>query len=208
VGIVFQTLMAIISRAFFALHDTKTPVLISMMGLILLVTGDIIMIAILHMPVWALAASFSFSTVFEAFMLMYLIHRRVGKIINMNSLVRIFKIALASFASGFAMFFFLKFFDRYTWIQRISFLNTIEIAKKIPFQKFVLDTRYTVNVLALTIAVAIIGFLVYFVSLLILRSEEIGILLGQLKGVLAKRGIAAVSKAEQETVIPTPTDNP
>ncbi|OGM03066.1 murein biosynthesis integral membrane protein MurJ [Candidatus Woesebacteria bacterium GWA1_41_8] len=206
VGIVFQTLMAIIGRAFFALHDTKTPVIVSMIGLLLLIIGDVFLVWFLHMPVWALSASFSFSAFIEALLLIYLINRRIGRLMTKKTLVRFAKIAVSALSSGIVMFFFLKFFDRYTWIKRISFLSKIESTKNIPFQLFVLDTRYTINLLILTSIVTVVGLGVYFLSLIIFKSEEIGILTGQLKGLLGKSGVSGIAKGEQETVIPPPTD--
>ena len=51
VAIVTQTLMSILSRAFFALHDTKTPVKISFIGLGLLVAGDFLLVKGFGLPV-------------------------------------------------------------------------------------------------------------------------------------------------------------
>ena len=53
--------MSILTRAFFALHDTKTPVIISFIGLGILVIGDFILVKGFHLAVWALAASFAVS---------------------------------------------------------------------------------------------------------------------------------------------------
>jgi putative peptidoglycan lipid II flippase len=72
VAIVTQTLMSILARAFFALHDTKTPVKISFIGLGLLVAGDFLLVKGFGLPVWALAASFAFSTYIEAIILLIL----------------------------------------------------------------------------------------------------------------------------------------
>ncbi|HTK03296.1 MAG TPA: murein biosynthesis integral membrane protein MurJ, partial [Alphaproteobacteria bacterium] len=162
-GIVAQTLMSILARAFFALHDTKTPVKVSFIGLGILILGDFILVKGFNLPVWALAASFSFSVFIEAIILMILIHNRIGEIVNGKFFTNIIKVLSATVGSGIVMYFLIKFFDRWFWINKGS---------NFPFQSFVLDTRYTGNLLVLTILTFTIGILIYIGITLILRVEE------------------------------------
>ena len=194
VGIVTQTLMSILARAFFALHDTKTPVKISFLGLIILVLGDIILVYGFHLPVWALAAAFSLSTYVEAIALLILINKRVGGIINGDFVSHLIRISLATFGSGFVMAFLIKFFDRWYWIRQVT---------SIPFEKFVLDTRYTLNVLILTAVSFCIGMFVYLVLSLIFRIDEAGYFLGVIKKFVTKRTLPGIPAKEEEPVTPT-----
>ena len=59
------------------------------------------------------------------------------------------------------MFFIVKIFHRTVWVKRLSFLGKIESTKVIEFERFVLDTRYTANLLILTIFFSIVGGLLY-----------------------------------------------
>jgi putative peptidoglycan lipid II flippase len=203
VGVVFQTLMAIISRAFFALHDTKTPVVVSMAGLILLVIGDFILVTGFNFPVWALAASFSFSCLIEAILLYFLMNKRINGLYTFANMTKIFKIFISSVVSGLAMYVLLKFFDQYAWVKRLSFLQRIE---GINFQKFVLDTRYTVNLLILTVIVSLIGTGIYLGLSILLRIEEVRIFFNLLKRILLGKKFGRVPSKEQEPVAPTTTD--
>jgi len=104
------------------------------------------------------------------------------------------------------MFFILKIFDRSVWVKRLSFLTQLESTKNLPFEKFVLDTRYTVNLLILTGVVSLIGVVVYIITSAILRSDELGIFLNILKRTLVKRDITPIPQKETETLAPTPTE--
>ncbi len=204
-GIVSQTLMSILARAFFALHDTKTPVKISFIGLGLLILGDFILVKGLNLPVWALAASFSFSTVVEAIILMILINKRIGEIVNGKFFTHITKVLLATLGSGFSMYFIIRFFDKSVWVKQLSFLSGTDVTSYIPFQNFVLDTRYTANLLILTIMTFIIGISIYIGISLLLRVEEAKYFLRVIKKAFLRRSFPTLPK-EQEPISPTTTD--
>lgn len=151
VGIVFQTLMSILTRAFFALHDTKTPVKVSFLGLFLLISADFLLVRGFGLPVWALAASFSFSVFVEATILIIMIHRKIGNIINGSFFTKLIKIVIPAFVSGFVMYNFIQFFD----------------------MKFFFDTRYTVNLIILTGITFLLGMGIYIGLSLLLKGEEL-----------------------------------
>jgi len=206
IGVVSQTLMSILARAFFALHDTRTPVKVSFIGLGLLVMGDFLLVKEFGLPVWALAASFSFSTIVEAIILAILIHKKVGEIINIKFLVHTVKILFATVVSGFSMYFILKFFDRSVWVKQLSFLSGTDTASYIPFQIFVLDTRYTVNLMILTFMVFAIGSAVYFSVSLLLGVPEVKYFLGVGRRILMKKVLPSSPRREEEPISPTTTD--
>jgi putative peptidoglycan lipid II flippase len=197
IAIVTQTLMSILARAFFALRDTKTPVIISFIGLGLLVIGDFLLVRGFGLPVWALAASFAFSTYVEAIILLILINKRVGSVINKNFWSHIIKISTATLFSGSAMFFLIKFFDKWYWLRQTT---------SIPFEKFVLDTRYSLNVLILTVVSFLIGMLIYLGVSLLLRIEEAGYFIAVLRRFIVKRVIPGIPPKEQEPVTPITPD--
>ena len=202
-GIVFQSLMAIISRAFFALHDAKTPVIISMIGLVLLVSGDFILVKSFNLPVWALAASFSFSSFIEAILLYSLMNKRLSGLYAFENVFKILKIFVSSIISGFSMYFFLKFFDQYAWVKRISFLSKIE---GINFERFVLDTRYTVNLMILTGIVSLVGLSIYLGLSLLFKVDEVWIFFNMVRRIFLGK-VARVPSKESEPVAPTTTDS-
>lgn len=206
VGIFFQAASALLARSFYALHDTKTPVLASIFSILLIIAGDYIAVNVLELKVWGLSAAFSIGSIFQAGILFYLINKRVGKESMIGGLLPIAKSVLAAIGAGSVMYFLLKFFDRSVWVKRLSFLSGIEATKTIPFERFVLDTRYTVNLLVLTFLVGLIGGLVYLGISVLLKSEQVGSFFGLVKRVFFRRKVTPIPDKEQEPVAPSPSD--
>lgn len=204
-GIVFQSIIAILERAFYALHDTKTPVSISLITISLMVIMDIVFVKGFSFPVWALAASFSISVILQSFFLFYLLNKKFNHFSVLKSIAPISKSLIAAVFSGSTMYLLLKLFDKSVWVKKLSFLGKIDGISFLSFQRFVLDTRYTGNVFILTALVFLVGLLVYFVSSIVLRSDEVFYFSGQLKR-LVKGVIAPIPAKESEPIAPTPSD--
>lgn len=202
VSIIFQTLMSVLARAFFALHDTKTPVVVSFIGLFILVVGDFTLVKGFHYGVWALAASFAASTIIEAVILLILIHKRMGEIVNSNFVVHTLKILLATVISGGAMFFMLKLFDKSVWVKKLSFLSGVDATRVFPFEKFMLDTRYTGNVIILTGMTFLVGAIIYTLLSLLFRVPEATEFLAAAKKLIMKRVLPPIPPKEEEPVTP------
>lgn len=197
IAIVAQTLMSILSRAFFALHDTRTPVKISFIGLGLLVVGDFVLVKGFGLPVWALAASFAFSVYVEAVILLILINKRIGLILNKSFWSHVVKISAATALSGGVMFFLIKFFDKWYWLKQST---------SIPFEKFVLDTSYSLNVLILTVMSFLIGMVVYIALSLLFNIEEARYFLMVAKKFIFRRSIPGIPRKEEEPITPITPD--
>jgi putative peptidoglycan lipid II flippase len=195
--------MSVLARAFFALHDTKTPVIVSFIGLFILVVGDFTLVKGLHLGVWALAASFALSTIVEAIILLILINKRIERILNLKFVIHVLKILGAALISGSVMYFILKIFDKSVWIKRLSFLSGVDVARNFPFEKFMLDTRYTGNVLILTVITFLIGIIVYVLLSLLFRIEEATYFLSTAKKLIIKRTLPPIPPKEQEPITPS-----
>lgn len=203
VSIVFQTLMSVLARAFFALHDTKTPVVVSFIGLTILIVGDFTLVKGFHFEIWALAAAFAASVLVEAIILLILINKRIGGIFDSKFLMHSLKIFAATVISGGAMFFMLKIFDKSVWVKRLSFLSGVEVTKTFPFEKFMLDTRYTGNVIILTGLTFLVGVMIYTLLSLLFRINEARYFLNLAKRVIVKRTLPPLPPKEQEPLTPT-----
>jgi putative peptidoglycan lipid II flippase len=197
-GIVTQALIYPLTRAFWALHNTKTPVKISI-GMIL---GEItiggLLIIVFKMPIWSLALAFSLASFSQMIILFVLLVRLFPQIIHWQKVIKTSaKIVMAAFGSGVLMFFLLKILDRSAWDKRLSFLHWIGLKLPTTFEYFVLDTRYTFNLILLTVVVALVGFLSYLLLSWLFRVEEVSIL----KKLVAK---LKRPKTLPETITPPP----
>ena len=111
---------------------------------------------------WGLAAAFSIGSFFQATSLFYAINKRVNGEHFFKVVGPLFKSAFAAASSGLVMYLLLKVFDRSVWVKRLSFLGKIEATRDLPFEKFVLDTRYTVNLIVLMVMTALVVEIIYF----------------------------------------------
>lgn len=168
-GIFSQAVNSILARSFYALTDTKTPVIVSVSMLIINIVLDYVFVIRLHLPVWSLAAAFSFSSIIQSIILFLLIIKRIHNGAKQSLYLPILKIFISSLFSGASMFFILKFFDKSVWVKKLSFIANMDL----PFEKFVLDTRYAGNLLILTFLVGLIGISIYIIGLVLMKSKEL-----------------------------------
>lgn len=173
IAIPFQAVLAILNRAYYAMHDTKTPVMVSIGGILITITSALIMVKGYNLPVWSLGAAFSAGIIIQTTALFSILKFKIEEIKLSTAFWPIGKSIFASVVSGIVVFFLLKIFDRSVWVKRLSFLTLTDIAKGVDFEKFVLDTRYTFNLAILTIGVSLVGAVVYILLSWILRSNEL-----------------------------------
>jgi len=199
-GIVTQALIYPLTRAFWALHNTKTPVKISIGMILSEITLGALLIIVFKMPIWSLALAFSLASFSQMIILFVLLVRLFPQIINWQKVIKTSaKIIMAAFGSGALMFFLLKVLDRSAWDKRLSFLHWVGLKLPTTFEYFVLDTRYTFNLILLTIVVAMVGFLSYLLLSWLFQVEEVSIL----KKLVAK---LKRPKTLPETITPSPVE--
>jgi putative peptidoglycan lipid II flippase len=174
IGIPVQAALTLISRAYYALHDTRTPVAFAIFDIIATIILQILFIFVFKLPVWSLALANSVSGFVQISFLYYFLSRKLHNG-TLFSLAPVFKSIAGGISSGLVMYAILKTFDRSAWVKRISFINSIDALKNLNFEHFVLDTRYTFNLLILTAITATIGLTVYVFVLALLRSEELSL---------------------------------
>ncbi len=206
VGVFFQAASALVARSFYALHDTKTPLIVSTVSIAVILAFDYLFISILGTGVWGLAAAFTIGSMCQATSLFFLINKRINGERFFKVLVPLLKSVLSALLSGATMYFLLKVFDRSVWVKRLSFLGKIEVTKQLPFEKFVLDTRYTVNLFILAVMVSLVGAIVYLAASIVLRSEQVWTFFNLVRRIFIKRQIAPIPEKEPEPVAPPPTD--
>lgn len=192
-GIIFQVANSILARAFYALHNTKTPVIVSISCITLNVLLNYILIKIFQFPVWGLAAVFSLTSLIQSVALFVLIVRRLSLKFSFKIITPFIKSVLSSLGSGMVMFFILKFFDRSVWVKRLSFLGKIDLDRSIPFEKFVLNTQYGFNLLMLTLMTITTGIIIYILLSLLFKSQELKFFAGYIKRIFVMKKASPIS---------------
>ncbi len=176
-----QALILLLARAFYALHKTKTAVKVSAGCIFTNIFLNFLLILVFRLPIWGLALSFSIASLAHFFILLFLLDREVGGFKKAKLFVPLAKISFASLFSGFLMFFLLKIFDRSAWDKRLSFLGNLGLKLPTTFEHFVLDTRYTVNLIILTIFVASAGIICYLFLAWLLKVQALQVFVKLIK---------------------------
>ncbi len=172
IGVPFQAVLTLLSRGFYARHNTKTPVTFSIIDVLLTILLQIIFVFVFHLPVWSIALANSLSIILQVLALYIVLQHQLSRF-TLKGLLPAVKITISGVVSGLTMFVILKLFDQSVWVKRLSFLTDLDIATQLPFQRFVLDTRYTTNLIVLTVVTGFVGAGVYFVLLALMRSNEL-----------------------------------
>lgn len=207
-GIISQALVYLLARAFYALQNTVTPVKVSIGSIFLNILLSFVFVLLFRWPIWSLALAFSLSSLFQALTLIFLLRKNIKGLARKQLWLPFLKITSSALLAGGVMFFFLKVFDRSVWSKKLSFLGRFGLVLPVSFDRFVLDTRYTANLVLLTLFVTLVGFLVYFLSTWLLKVEEIAVFsrlllrLGKMK-LLWPRSKTAKGK---EAITVTPED--
>jgi len=112
ISIFAQSIVNVLARGFYALYDTKTPVIVGVISIVVNTTASIYFIKILGLPVWSLGLSTSIASILNASLLFFLLHKRVGGLVSGELFAPVIKMFLAAAVSGVVIFFPLKIFDQ------------------------------------------------------------------------------------------------
>lgn len=161
-----QSLVHLLVRSFYALHDSKTPVIIGGICVLINTFLSIIFIKFLHQPIWSLGLSTSIASMINALFLMILLDRKVGKFDRSQVILPIIKIFLAGLVTGFALYIPIKLLDQ-----------------------LVFDTTRTFSLLILTGISTTIGMTVYFFLAWFLEIPQFSILFKLMKRAEKLKGL-------------------
>nr|BBH88485.1 hypothetical protein KTC_32360 [Thermosporothrix sp. COM3] len=174
-GLAGHAAIEILTRAFYAMRDSKTPVIISILQFIFKIALSIVLmtVAVIGGTSWgmaAIASATSIAALLEAFVLFWLLHQRLGALPLKEIGSFILRTLIASAVMGVALFF-IQFI--------INFLLTI--VGKVPFLRW-MDTMATPALgLPGTIMAAIklgvmifLGLIVYVRMARLLGIQELG----------------------------------
>lgn len=150
ISIFAQSTNYLLTRAFYALKDTKTPVIISIATTILNVVLSVFFITRLQFGVWAVALSFSITSLIDMVALFYLLGEKLGGFEMEKLLVPFTKISYATLIMGFALYVPMKLLDTY-----------------------IFDTTRTINLLGVVASAGLLGIAVYFFVTTRMRVAEV-----------------------------------
>ena len=150
VGLGAQAISLLLVRGFYALKDTKTPVIVSLIVVFLNIVLSLYFILILKLDVWSIGLANSISTLLSGILLFWMLHFKVGKFNVRAVLTPLFKMLMATIIMGVALYIPIKLLDQ-----------------------VIFDTTKTVNLLALTGLSSIFALTIYFLVVRFLQVREL-----------------------------------
>ena len=165
IGIAAQAVNLLLTRSFYAVRDSITPVKVSLFGASLNIVLSVFFVLILKLSVVYLAFAYSIANLFSAALLLYLLDKKV-KFARRDLLMPIFKMLTISILTAVSLYVPMKLLDQ-----------------------LVFDTTRTVGLILLTGTALIAGLSVYTILSWILKVKEVAIFYH-----LAKRIITWSSK--------------
>ena len=152
-----QSLVHLLARAFYAMHNTKIPVVSSLFSVFLNVSAAIFLINT-SLGISGLALAASLANIVNALLLFLFLEQKIKLINRSLFIVPLIKIVFTSVVMGAAIYIPVKLLD----------------------QVF-LDTRYTLNLIVLMILVSSFGAIVFLGLSYILEIKELKIFINLLK---------------------------
>lgn len=110
-AIVLQAVIQILIRSFYAFHDTRTPLLIALVSLIVSVMASYYFVTFTNLGIVGLAISDSLGNFIQCFWLFKVFTNRIDGAGWSKSYLHFFKIFLASLGMGIISWLSLRFFD-------------------------------------------------------------------------------------------------
>lgn len=133
-----QALILLLLKGFYALHDTKTPLIISSLATGFLIICSYIFIFVNHWGVDSLAIAFSIQGILQLIILFLLLEKKTGRFDRWPLIVSWSKILVSSIFTAFALYIPIKLLDQ-----------------------LVFDTTRTINLIFLTGISSLIGLSIY-----------------------------------------------
>jgi putative peptidoglycan lipid II flippase len=107
-----QAIIQVLARGFYALYDSKTPVVVGVATVIFNSVLSMVFITVFHFSVWSLGLSTSIASILNAFLLIYLLHKKISGFISAKLVVPAFKMTIAALITGLALYVPLKLLDQ------------------------------------------------------------------------------------------------
>jgi putative peptidoglycan lipid II flippase len=145
-----QAIVHLLSRGFFAIHDSKTPVVIALISILTNTLLSIVFVFWFHLPIWALALSASIASFLNASLLLIFLDRKLGSFDRIKLFLPAIKIGMATIIMGLSLYVPMKLLDQ-----------------------LVFDTTRTLNLILLTWTASCIGLATYLFCAWLFNIEEV-----------------------------------
>ncbi|MDO8573648.1 MAG: murein biosynthesis integral membrane protein MurJ [Candidatus Daviesbacteria bacterium] len=150
IGLSAQAISLLLVRGFYALKDTKTPVIVSLVVVAVNIILSLYAIVVLKFDVWSIGFANSISAVLSAILLFWTLHFKVGKFDLKMALTPLLKMLMATIVMGVCLYIPIKLLDA-----------------------VIFDTTRTINLLALTGISSFFALSIYVVLVRFMKVREL-----------------------------------
>lgn len=150
-----QSVVHALIRANHALKNTRTPLYVGALSMLVFTAFAYITTKVLNWGLVGIAVGISLASLVDFLLLYLFLTRQIGRL---NISFRILKMTLVSLLTGLSLWLPMRFLDQ-----------------------FVFDTTKTVSLIALTLIVSAVGFLVYLLFSFLLKIEELSEVVAMVK---------------------------
>ena len=144
-----QALIVLLYRAFYALHNSFVPLIVSFVSTLLLIILGYYFVMVQNMSIESIALAYTFANILQLIILIIILNKKVGGFTKTLLLLPPLKIFLASFLTGISLYVPIKLLDQ-----------------------LVFDTTRTINLIFLTGISSLIGLSFYLFLTWLLNVKE------------------------------------
>lgn len=180
IGLTAQAISLLLVRGFYALKDTRTPVLVSLVIVAFNIILSVFLVKVLRLDIWSLGFSFSISSILSSILLFGALHFKVGGFDIEAVIVPLGKMLMATIIMGAALYIPVKLLDQ-----------------------VIFDTTRTVNLIILTGLASTFALSVYVALVAFLKVQELSTFANLLKNIFNKLAQAR-SQMKTEEIIHEP----
>lgn len=160
IGLAAQAISLLLVRGFYAMKDTKTPVIVSLIVVLVNIALSFYFILRLHLAVWSIGLAYSISALLSGVLLFLTLHFKVGKFELGLILGPFIKMLMATIIMGVALYIPIKLLDQ-----------------------VIFDTTKTINLLILTGLSSIFALSVYIGLVWYMKVKELITFFNLAKGI-------------------------
>lgn len=168
-----QAVSQLLTRGFYALYDTKTPVIIGVITIAINTVSSVLFVQVYKLPVWSLGLSTTIASIINVVLLILYLRKRMGIETMTHMFYTPAKITIASLLTGIALYIPLKLFDQ-----------------------LVFDTTRTLGLLLLTSVASAIGLVVYLFLVWVLDVREVKTFINMISQIRKPKQIILESASE------------
>ena len=169
IGLAAQAVAVLLIRAFYAMHNTRTPVTIGLLSSGVNIGFSFLFVKALHFSVLYLAGAYTIGNVLNALLLLIFLDHKVNCFDRKRLFLPAIKMGAAAFLMAVALYVPIKLLDQ-----------------------VVIDTTRTIGLIILTSIAAFSGLTVYFLLTWVFRLDEVRLLIGLLQKIRSF-GVAKVA---------------